>query len=105
MLNTIKKLLGIGSNTVDFAALVKHGAIILDVRTFEEYSEGHIPGSVNIPVGALNVHSGDQKKTIITCCASGGRRALARRILKSNGFVNVYNGGGWKRLQEKIQQK
>jgi rhodanese-related sulfurtransferase len=41
---------------------------------------------------------------IITCCASGMRSASAKNILKSNGFTNVYNGGGWSTLQSKLQK-
>jgi rhodanese-related sulfurtransferase len=44
----------------------------------------------------------DKNKTIITCCASGMRSATAKGILQSNGYVNVYNGGGWNSLQNKL---
>ena len=49
MINTIKKILGIGAK-VDYAQLVKEGAIILDVRSKGEYAGGHIKGSINISV-------------------------------------------------------
>jgi len=42
-------------------------------------------------------------KPIITCCASGMRSASAKSILKSNGFTEVHNGGGWSSLQNKIR--
>jgi len=41
-------------------------------------------------------------KTVITCCASGARSAAAKSVLKSNGYANVYNGGGWQNLKHKI---
>jgi len=41
-------------------------------------------------------------KPVITCCASGMRSASAKSILKSNGYAEVYNGGGWMSLQNKI---
>ena len=44
----------------------------------------------------------DKNKPIITCCASGMRSASAKSILKSNGFSQVYNGGGWSSLRNKI---
>ena len=103
MFKAIKRILGSESNEVDYPALLKQGAIILDVRSIEEYSTGHIQGSINVPVESLNNHSGEYNKPIITCCASGARSALASRILKTNGFLDVYNDGGWKRLQDKIQ--
>ena len=104
MINTIKKLLGFGPS-VDYADLVKQGAIILDVRSKGEYSGGHIKGSINVSVDALSNNVAklkDKNKTIITCCASGMRSASAKSILKSNGYTNVYNGGGWSSLKNKI---
>lgn len=104
MINIIKNLLGFGPK-VDYAELVKQGAIILDVRSKGEYQSGHIKGSINIPVDALNNNLSKLKKDnpIITCCASGMRSASAKSILKSNGFIEVHNGGGWSSLQNKIR--
>lgn len=103
MITTIKKLLGFGPK-VDYAQLVKQGAIILDVRSKGEYQSGHIKGSINISVDSLsnNLAKLKKDKPIITCCASGMRSASARSILKSNGYTEVYNGGGWNSLQNKI---
>jgi len=103
MFEAIKKLLGI--KTIDYAQLVTEGAIILDVRTKGEYGSGHIKGSVNIPVDQLGKNLQkfkDKKRTIITCCESGMRSASAKGILKSNGFLNVYNGGRWASLNNKL---
>ena len=49
MINTIKKILGIGPK-VDYAEMVRNGAIIIDVRSKGEYSHGHIKDSLNIPI-------------------------------------------------------
>ena len=104
MLNTIKRLLGIGPK-IDYSELLKQGAVILDVRSKGEYQGGHIKGSINIPVDVLrnNLSKLNREKPIITCCASGMRSASAKSILKSNGFTEVYNGGGWMNLQFKIK--
>ena len=103
MINTIKQLLGFGSK-INYAQLVKDGAIIIDVRTKGEYQQGHIKGSQNIPLDVLssNLSKLNKEKIIITCCASGMRSAQAKSILLSNGFSNVYNGGGWNGLNNKI---
>ena len=103
MLDTLKQLFGFGPK-VDYAQLVKQGAIILDVRSKAEYQSGHIKGSINIPVDTLNNNLNKLKKDkpIITCCASGIRSASAKSILKANGYTQVYNGGGWSSLQNKI---
>jgi rhodanese-related sulfurtransferase len=104
MINTIKNLFGISSKT-DYAQLVKEGAIILDVRSKREFESGHIRGSMNIPVEQLlnNLNKlKDKRKPIITCCASGMRSASAKNLLKSKGYSEVYNGGGWRSLQNRL---
>lgn len=104
MLSSIKNLLGLGAKT-DYAQLVKEGAIILDVRTKGEYDSGHIKGSLNIPVDQLRNQLAklkDRNKPIITCCASGMRSAAAKGILKSAGYITVYNGGSWNGLQQRL---
>jgi rhodanese-related sulfurtransferase len=105
MINTIKYLFGFGPK-VDYAELVKQGAVILDVRSKVEFQGGHIKGSINISVDSLNSNINKLKKDkpIITCCASGMRSANAKNILKSNGFTEVHNGGGWSSLQNKLNK-
>ena len=68
MINTIKKLLGMGA-AADYAQLVKDGAIIVDVRSKGEFAGGHIKGSINIPLDLLSVNLSklkDKDKPIIT---------------------------------------
>jgi phage shock protein E len=104
MISTLKKLFGFGPAT-DYSELVKQGAIILDVRSKGEYASGHIKGSINIPVEQLSKNLNklkDKNQHIITCCASGMRSASAKGILSSNAYVNVYNGGAWHRLNQRI---
>ena len=88
---------------VDYAQLMNDGAIIVDVRTPGEYAGGHIKGSKNIPLQSLsqNLNKLPKDKVIITCCASGMRSGSAKSILQSNGYKEVYNGGGWAGLQRK----
>lgn len=103
MIELIKKIFGV--KTVDFAQLVREGAIIVDVRTGGEFNTGHIKGSVNIPVDKI-ANNADKlkakKKPIITCCASGSRSAMAKSVLKGKGITDVYNGGSWRSLKQKI---
>lgn len=104
MINTIKKLLGLGPK-VNYSELVSRGAVIVDVRSKGEYSGGHIKNSMNIPLDQLRSHLEklkDKEKPIITCCASGMRSASAKAILKAEGYQEVYNGGGWYGLQSKL---
>ena len=96
--------MGIGP-AVDLKQIYKNGAQIVDVRTKAEYQQGHIKGSINIPLNNHQNHYAILKKDkpVITCCASGVRSAQGKNILKSNGFNEVQNGGGWMRLQSKIR--
>lgn len=104
MFQSIKNLLGLGPAT-DYKALAKNGAQIIDVRTPAEFKEGHLKGSVNIPLQTLsnNLSKIKKDKPVITCCASGMRSASAKSILKSAGYTEVYNGGGWSVLQSKLR--
>jgi rhodanese-related sulfurtransferase len=105
MLDVLKNLFGAQSKT-NYAEMVANGAIIIDVRSNGEYAGGHIKGSMNLPVDQLssNLHKlKDKNKTIITCCASGMRSAAAKNMLKSNGYTDVHNGGGWSSLQNKLK--
>lgn len=70
--------------------------ILLDVRTPQEYKEdGHIPGSILIPIQVLpqNIKQLEQfkNKKILVYCRSGNRSAIASKYLEQNGFKNVYN--------------
>lgn len=106
MLDSLKKLLGLQSNA-DYAEIIEKGAVIVDVRSHGEYSSGHIKGSVNIPLDTLkgNMSKLNKETPIITCCASGMRSASAMSILRSAGFQEVYNGGGWVGLNSKITEQ
>jgi len=100
MLETLKKIFGIGPK-VDLGQLISEGAIIVDVRTTGEYSNGHLKKSINIPLDKLSSQLSKLKKdkVIITCCASGMRSASAKSILKSNGY-EAHNGGSWMNLRK-----
>jgi phage shock protein E len=103
MFDSIKQLLGL-TPKVNYKNLVGRGAQIIDVRTPGEFKSGHIRGAVNIPLQTIASQMGRIKKDkpVITCCASGMRSASAKSILRSNGFEEVHNGGGWMSLQGKL---
>lgn len=103
MIDKLKKLLGL-QPSANFNELLHNGAVIIDVRTKQEYSSGHIKSSLNIPLDSLTkeLTKLDKKKVIITCCQSGVRSGMAKGILKSQGFT-VHNGGGWMSLKNKLQ--
>lgn len=105
MLDFIKQLLGLGQS-VDFGQLVQEGAVIIDVRTPSEYNSGHIKGAENIPLNEIGKRINylkQKNKTVITCCRSGNRSAMAASQLKQAGITS-YNGGAWNALQQKISK-
>ncbi len=104
MMEFLKNLFGVGP-TVDYADLMSKGAQIVDVRSEGEYRSGHIKGSINLPLDRLpQLASKLQKdKPVITCCASGMRSGSAKSWMLSNGFTEVYNGGGWAGLEGKLK--
>jgi phage shock protein E len=89
---------------VDYAELVKNGAIIVDVRTPGEFAQGHIKGAVNIPLDMIRSRVSELKqknKPVITCCRSGARSGSAKSILTDAG-IECYNGGAWDSLQNNL---
>lgn len=99
MLDFFKKLLGSGES-VDLGEIIAKGAVIVDVRTPEEFKSGHIKGALNIPLQSLEkgLSKLSKDKAIITCCASGMRSGAAKSQLEAKGY-EVYNGGGWTNLR------
>jgi len=67
--------------------------VILDVRTVEEYNEGHIEDAILIPVSELEgrIDELDEGKETLVYCRSGVRSVTASQILVDNGFSSVYN--------------
>lgn len=78
--------------------LINHqNAVVLDVREDSEFYAGHIPHSVHVPLGQLNKHAELEKlkdRPIIAICRSGMRSGHACRMLRKNGFEQVYNLSG-----------
>lgn len=87
--------------------LIAKGAVVLDVRTPEEFASGHLPTATNIPVQDVparitdidKLTGGDKAKPIVTYCASGARSAKAKEALEAAGYTNVVNGGGYDDLE------
>lgn len=67
------------------------GAILLDVRTPEEYAAGHIPGSVNFPLERISTYDGSDP--VFAYCRSGARSARACAQLMQMGYTAVNLGG------------
>jgi rhodanese-related sulfurtransferase len=72
--------------------------VILDVRTPEEFAEGHVPGAINIShdqlANRITELLGDQNKDVVLYCRSGRRAALAADVLKAKGFNHLLHLDG-----------
>jgi len=76
------------------AEALQNGATLLDVRTAMEFSSGHLPGAVNVPLGSIEPSRlGDKNQPIVVYCASGARSAHAVRQLRKAGFGQVLDLG------------
>jgi len=76
---------------------IQAGALVVDVRTEDEFLDGAYPGAINIPVGELMQRLnelGPKDRPIVLYCATGSRSALAAKLLKVSGFKDVTNAGG-----------
>ena len=90
------KLTSIRVSGSDARVLVENGALLVDVRSEGEYADGGIEGSINIPIQELASRMdelGDKNGEIVVYCQSGGRSAMAKRLLESNGFSKVHDLG------------
>lgn len=104
---SVKEAITPTSKTVtssEASSLIKDGAILIDVRTKEEYDEKHISGAVNIPLADIEEGDIDYDKddAIIVYCRSGNRSATAAKKLIALGYTNIYDLGSinnWKETE------
>lgn len=90
---------GINSVDIDYNMLqdmIKNNSntILLDVRSIQEFNEGHLLGALNLPLGELknkvSLLIPNHGQTIIVYCQRGGRSKKASTILNKMGYTNVY---------------
>ena len=89
-------------NIIDFDSLLeeyktKDNAYLIDVREEDEYSSGHVPSSIKIPlsnIDKINSVIKDKNAYLYVYCLSGARSRNACAQLKSQGYSNVINLGG-----------
>ncbi|GEM79668.1 rhodanese-like domain-containing protein [Vibrio superstes] len=84
---------------------IDSGAVVIDVRTPQEFNGGHLDNAVNIPVADLSradLSFVDRDDHIVVYCRSGNRSGNAKQILLTKGYKHVHNGGG---LQMMLSEK
>jgi phage shock protein E len=83
--------------------MIANGALVIDVRSAEEYAEGHIEGAVNIPhteIDRLTELIGDDlARPVVVYCRSGNRSGQSEAALRKLGYTGVFNGTGLEAMQ------
>jgi phage shock protein E len=81
-------------------------ALLVDVRTPEEFAEGTAKGAVNIPLSEIGTRLEELsgRESIVLFCRSGSRSAQALEILRQHGFRNAVNGGTWQQVDARIKK-
>lgn len=74
--------------------IINSGAVLIDVRTSEEYNREHIPNAVNIPIDQINTIAYAKDTKIIVYCQSGTRSRQAVQTLVDMGYTNLYDLDG-----------
>jgi rhodanese-related sulfurtransferase len=77
---------------------LQQGGAIIDLRTAQEFDQGHIPGAHNIPVDRIRANLDrirSLNKPLILCCASGDHCWETMEFLKQSGIQRVIAGGSW----------
>lgn len=89
-----------GGRSSRVSEMLDNNAVIIDVRTRQEFMGGHVSGSKNIPLDQIRSSVDEIKKMkspVVLCCASGMRSAQATSFLKAQG-IECENGGGWMKV-------
>ena len=88
--------------TPEVLSAITHQALIVDVRTSEEFADGHYPGAINIPhetiMEGLNQLGVTADTSVILYCRSGNRSGQAEQVLREKGFTEARNAGGLEAL-------
>lgn len=90
------------TDPVTARALISSGAVVIDVRTADEFADRHLAMAVNLPVDELpgrlaevdRLVGGDRTRPVVVYCTAGKRAARAKAQLEAAGYTHVVNGGG-----------
>ncbi|MGE8360440.1 rhodanese-like domain-containing protein [Pseudomonas sp.] len=90
-------------------ALLEPDAVLIDVRTPEEFAEGALPGATRVDPEAIVEHlatlAPDKNTPIVLYCRSGRRSSNAQDALAAEGYTQVINAGGYEELSQVLEQQ
>ncbi len=88
---------------------LKHGALVIDVRSAAEYIAGHLPNAVNMPLSEIEElvprKVKDKEHVLLLHCQSGMRSGVARKKLLAMGYQHSYNLGSYNRAAQIIKTR
>ena len=89
-------------------ALLKQGALVIDVRSPAEYNTGHLQGAINLPLPQIDsLITGqvkDKNQVLLLHCQSGTRSGMAKKRLNALGYTRVHNLGSYDRAAHIIER-
>lgn len=93
----------------EVAALLPQRPLLIDVRTAEEYRNGHLAEALHLPLASLGEtigrHAADPAQPILLYCASGARSAAGKQALERLGYAHVHNLGSVARAQRLLRRE
>jgi phage shock protein E len=103
-MNIFNQLFG-SSAPANLQQIIDEGAYLVDVRSPGEFAQGHVKGSVNIPLDTIQSRLAQFKnrKNILVFCRSGNRSRQAKAILQQHGVSNVVDGGTVEAVSQHIK--
>jgi phage shock protein E len=79
------------------SAPIEANALLIDVRSPEEFASGYVEGAINVPLPILPLRfqeiAPDTARQVVVYCRSGARSGMAQQFLKERNYANVVNGG------------
>lgn len=86
---------------------LKDGALLIDVRTVGEFSSGHLPGAINIPLDQMKTavprRVKEKNKVLLLHCQTGMRSGAAKHKLKGMGYAKAFNLGSYGRAAQIVR--
>jgi phage shock protein E len=83
--------------------MLQNGALLVDVRTEQEFADGHVDGAVNIEWDKTDdliaIIGDDKQRQVVFYCRSGNRAGKAKTVLEGKGYKHIFNATGFSALR------
>ncbi|MGO8720737.1 MAG: rhodanese-like domain-containing protein [Acidobacteriaceae bacterium] len=93
----------------DARSHLNNGALLIDVRSSAEFNSGHLPNAINLPLQEIEAvlprRVKDKNKLLLLHCQSGMRSGIAKKKLKSMGYVNAFSLGSYGRAARTVSHR